>query len=120
MKCKYFTNRLHTIIAYDECLHKLKDCANGGLLHVLLDNGNYEDKNILSCLQNCITNPDREESELGKLICTEYLKLSIEQRRILYLKDFDGFENLRFGYCCNNGDCKNCIIEKGENRTYDE
>ena len=82
-KCKYYTPHLETVKKYVKCLYQIEGCSCGGLLHILLDDDNYEDEDILFCLKECLNHPEREESKLGILICEEYLKLSMPQRTML-------------------------------------
>lgn len=104
--CKYYHKHLETIREYIGCLYSLEDCCTGGLLHILLDDNNIEDHHIEWCLKQCEEHPEQEESEIGKLICKEYLKLSMQQRRLLC------HDYLPFPGC--NGNCENCYIEKGD------
>lgn len=101
MNCKYYNPHMETIIEYCRCLYELDGCACGGLLHILLDDGNYRDDDILFCLNLCITNPDEEESDIGILICKEYLKLSMDERNVLqhYWNGFNSRDCLGFENC---------------------
>lgn len=82
MVCKYYNKHMDTILEYCKCLYKLDGCACGGKLHIVLDDNNIEDTHILFCLNECIKHPEEEESEIGKLICMELLKLSMEERKV--------------------------------------
>ena len=104
--CKYYHKHLETIREYIGCLYGLEGCCTGGLLHILLDDNNLEDHHIEWCLKQCEEHPENEESEIGKLICKEYLKLTIPQRRLL-CHDYLPFPG------CNWG-CENCYIENGD------
>ena len=104
-ECKYYDSHLETIAEYIRCLYNLDGCCTGGLLHVLLDDDNYDDKNILLCLKKCLLNPEKEESKIGQLICEEYLKLTIQQRRLLCKPYING------GYCLEK--CEKCFVEIG-------
>lgn len=101
MKCKYYDKHLDTIREYIGCLYNLEDCCTGGILHILLDDNNYDDDDILYCLNECIKNPGKEESVIGKVICEEYLKMPMEQRRLLTYKYIGHFD-------CMRNDCK-CV-----------
>lgn len=105
-KCKYYNPHLETIREYISCLYRLKECGSGGLLHILLDDDNYDDDSIAFCWKECIQHPEREESKLGQLICEEYMKLSMPERRLLCSCGW---------YClreeCN---CDECYIEIGD------
>lgn len=102
-KCKYYNKHLETIKEYISCLYELEGCGCGGLLHILLDEDNYDDDDIAHCWKNCIQNPEREESKIGVLICEEYMKMSMQERRLLCVGQYDCFEY----------DCKDCFIENG-------
>lgn len=101
--CKYYNPHMETLLWYCKCLYKLKNCAAGGMLHILLDDNNIDTDDILFCLNECITHPEKEESELGILICKEYLKLSFEERLF-----FDSIWNGMPKECMEMTECKNC------------
>ncbi len=107
-KCKYYNKHLETIREYIGCLYGLDECSTGGLLHILLDDDNYDDDGITFCLKECLRHPEREESKIGQLICEEYLKLNMEQRRLLT----PGYIGNWLCYC--NGNCEQCFISCGE------
>lgn len=109
MYCKYYDKKLEVIRAYIECLYSLEGCCTGGMLHILLDDDNYDDDNIAYCLSECIKNPSKPESKIGKLICEEYLSLPMEQRRLLRGEYIGHF-------CCltKHLTCKHCLIETGD------
>lgn len=110
MNCKYYSEHLETVREYIRCLYSLSGCGSGGLLHILLDDDNIDDDDILFCLKECIQHPDREESKIGQLICEEYLELSMEQRRLL--------TNTYRGHwgCYALGGCGQCFITTGEEK----
>ena len=100
--CKYYKPRMNTLLEYCKCFYKLEGCICGGPLHILLDDNNYRESDILFCLKECLNNPEHEGSDLGILICKEYLKLSKEERTY--------FNHLWNGWELN-GDClgyENC------------
>lgn len=102
-KCKFYNPHMDTIYEYCKCLYRLDGCICGGSLHILLDDDNIDTDDILFCLNECVTHPEEEGSELGVLICKEYLKLSLRERYFL-----DSMWN-GMGYdCINNGDCSSC------------
>lgn len=106
-RCKHYTPHLQTIKEYISCLYAIDGCCTGGMLHILLDDDNIDDDSILFCLRECIKHREREDSGIGKLICEEYLKLTIPQRRLLmspYILDFQ----------CQYVGCKECYVENGE------
>lgn len=108
-RCDYYTPHLQTMKEYIGCLYRLEGCCSGGLLHILLDDDNIDDDSVLYCLTECIKHPEREESKIGKLICEEYLQLSMQERRLLlrsYIMSFD--------CCCQETGCEGCFINTGE------
>lgn len=111
-QCKYYTKHLDTIREYISCLYKLEDCCTGGLLHIVTDDGNLENNDIKWCLDECRNHPECEESEIGKLICNELLKLSMEQRRLVYKPEWviDAF--------CKGHDCCDACPIHNENYTF--
>lgn len=108
--CKHYTLHMDTLHEYCKCLYKLPDCASGGPLHILLDDNNIDTDDILFCLNECITNPDNEGSKLGALICEEYLKMSMTERRI-----FDWYWNGWDLVCTSGGNCSDCKYIKEDN-----
>lgn len=102
--CKYYKPRMATLLEYCKCLYQLEECGCGGNLHILLDDNNYRDSDILFCLNECIKHPEREESELGILICKEYLRLSKEER-IVFDNIWNGRESVD---CLGFENCKGC------------
>lgn len=113
-ECKYYNKHLETIKAYISCLYKLDDgnCCTGGLLHIVTDDGNLEDDHINWCLEECNKHPEREESEIGKLICRELLKLPMEQRRLVYMEDW-----MVTATCDKN--CDSCPVHNDDVDIYD-
>ena len=111
-KCKYWNDHMNTIIALIGCLYDIEGCSCGGLLHVMVDDDNLDDSTIAWTLAECLKNPSKEESGIGKLICEEYVKLSMEERRLVnnhcdYITDD--------GYCyLNCQGCEKCYVETGE------
>jgi len=99
--CKFYNKHLKTIEEYIHCLYSIEGCESGGMLHILLDDDNYDDDDVLYCLQECIKHPEREEAAIGKMICEEYLKLSNEQRSLLRYST-DGWHE------CSIQECEKC------------
>lgn len=107
-KCKYYNSHLDTVREYIGCLYNIDGCITGGMLHILLDDDNYDDRSIIFCLKYCLQNPHKEESKLGVLICEEYLGLSLQERRLLCIPYINEFS------CLNNKGCDQCFIETGD------
>lgn len=104
--CKYYHPHMETIKEYVYCLYSLEGCNCGGMLHILLDDNNINDDDIIYCLKEFLSHPEREESKIGVLICEEYLKLSIEQRILLINLLSDSSHTCI--YCITKGDCEKC------------
>lgn len=104
MKCKYYKKHLDTIRKMIDLLYSLENCQSGGCLHLLLDDYNVDDDDIKFCLKQCGDNPEKEEAELGKAICYEFLKLNRNERYLIFYGD-NNFN------CCNEQDCYCCGIE---------
>lgn len=83
--CKYYNKHLKTIKEYIHCLYGLEGCSCGGLCHIVVDDGNYDNNSLSWVLNECEKeeNKNREELEITKLICNELLKLSINERALL-------------------------------------
>lgn len=94
---------MDTIREYIGALYNLEGCSAGGLLHILLDDDNYNDDDICWCLKECLNHPEREESKkIGKLICEEYLSLPMEKMRLLcstYIGHYSCFDCSRHNEC---------------------
>lgn len=104
-RCKYYSPHMKTVRAYVQCLYDIEGCECGGLLHILLDENNITDSDILYCLKSCIENPEREESRIGQIICEEYLKLSVEQRSLL-VDILEGDDDI---FCYDYSECHRCL-----------
>ena len=87
--CKYWNPHMNTVLEYCRCLYKIDGCGAGGSLHILLDDDNYDTDSVVFCLKECLAHPEKEESELGRMICEEFLKMSIKER-ILFLNVWTG------------------------------
>lgn len=108
-QCRLYHKHLDTIREYISCLYHLEDCCTGGLLHIVLDDFNLEDGDIQWCLEQCESNPEKEEAEIGKLICKELLKLPMSERRLVC--EWNWRITL---YCRNPTKCSECYIETGK------
>ena len=105
--CKHYKPIFRILHAYCKCLYELEGCGAGGMLHILLDDNNYEDRDIFYCLKLCFENPQEPESDLGIFICREMIKLTL-QERCLFLNMWNGMSVA----CKNGGMCKNCITDE--------
>lgn len=102
--CKFYNSYMDTLLEYCKCLYRLDGCAAGGPLHILLDDNNIDTDDILFCLNECLTHPEENGSAIGALICTTYLRLSMEER-----KCFDSIWTGMPKECLCMGDCENCL-----------
>lgn len=103
--CKYYNEHINTVRAYIDCLYQITGVYNGGLLHVMIDDKNVDDSIVRWTLERCKVEKE-EESEIGKLICEEFLKLSMEQRRLV-IEEEDNITCYTV-ICCPN--CEECPI----------
>lgn len=108
--CKYFKPNMKTLAVYCSALYELEGCAAGGLLHIVLDDYNYEDGHLLWCLKECRKHPENEESELGALICIRLLDMTMEERDVFF-RYWSGGEDIVM-YCVFAGDCKECLTNR--------
>ena len=106
--CKYYNKHLETISLYLDCLYAIEGCMCAGILHTMISDDNLDDETIKWTLQQCEEHPEREEAEIGKIICKEFLKLSIPQRRLVQVTIF------RDSKCSDLNNCKYCYIEVGD------
>lgn len=84
--CKFYNKHLETIKEYISCLYELEGCNCGGICHIITDDNNIRDCDMEWVLNECEKdeNKDREEIELAKLICKELLKLTVQERVLLF------------------------------------
>ena len=105
-RCKHWAPIMPILLEYCQCLYNLEGCGAGSNLHILLDDDNYSDKDILFCMKECIQQPEAPESKIGILICEEFLKLTLEER-CLFLNMFNGQS------CdCSKFVCDDCITNE--------
>lgn len=107
--CKYYKPKLKAIVIMIHALYEMEGCGCGGICHVILDNDNYDDHTIECVLKDCQKeeNQDKLEIELAEAICKALLKLSMQERALI----FSGFYS---SYLCDmNNRCNKCSIEKG-------
>ena len=107
MRCKYWNENIERVKLLVEVLYDdLEECT-GGLLHIVLDDGNLEDEHILWCMAECNSreNWDRHDRFLCERIAKELLNLSMEERRLVYQQSC--------GWNCD-GKCDLCPIVTGD------
>ena len=103
-RCRYWDEDIDRINLLVEILYEdLGECC-GGLLHIVLDDGNLENDHIQWCLEECDKreNWDRPDRLLCRRIANEMLGLTMEQRKLVYYSN--GFD-----LKCNRK-CEECPI----------
>ena len=80
--CKYYNSNMKTLCEYCKALYRLDGCGCGGPLHILLDDGNYNDHDIQFCIDECSKHPNDTVATLGTIICREYQKMSMKERAV--------------------------------------
>lgn len=105
-KCKYEDQKVTYV---NKLVHLLYDDLGescGGMLHIVLDDGNVDDDDIEWCIAyvNRTENRGRPDYYISMEIATKMLELSIKQRRLIYYTDI-GFS------CGEDCDCQTCVIE---------
>lgn len=100
-KCLYFKPEWVALKTLCETLYKIDGCGAGGLLHIVLDDNNIENRHIHYCLDQCAKNYYKPEANLGMLICYELLKMPMNERKV-----FDWYRCGSTLDCCGN--CKEC------------
>ena len=103
MNCKYWTQEVGEIVSLIKELYK-KEPA-GGMLHIVVDDGNLEDEHLQWCIDYC--NREENANRHDKLMCLDIanrmLELTYEQRVLVYYMEMS-FE-------CK-GDCMKCAVER--------
>ena len=99
--CRYFKPEWTALKKLCETLYEFPDCGAGGPLHILLDDDNLRDDDIMFCLEQCLKTIEKPGSVLGVHICHEYLKMPMRERML-----FDWYWCGSKLSCC--GDCSEC------------
>lgn len=102
--CMHYTPHLYTIMQLISCLYSLEGCCCGGLAHIVVDENNIDDDSIKCILEECDKEENKDHTERGlvKLICEELLKLSMQERVLLF--------SSYYCYRVCNGHCNDCAI----------
>jgi hypothetical protein len=106
--CKYFTPHLNTVKTLISTIYDIDGCSCGGMAHTLVDDNNFDDNTINRVLELCDEEEYqyREEKELVRLVCNELLKLTMQQRALIFKSYYHMIP------CFNN--CDKCSVEHGE------
>ena len=77
----------------------------GGMLHIVLDDGNLDDDDLQWCIEYCNReeNTDRHDKKICLEIAHRMLGLNREERLLIYYQ-WDG------EFC--GGNCEQCVIER--------
>ena len=107
MNCKYNSKMVEYVGKLVKLLYEdLGECC-GGLLHIVVDDGNLEDEHIQFCIDEC--NKEENLNRSDRYICLEIahkmLKMNEHERRLVYYNDI--------GFHCGK-ECENCAIEHEE------
>lgn len=106
MLCKYFQKEtMHDLLVECTRLYLKPGCGAGGLLHILLDDDNFDTDSINFCLEACRAHPERPESKLGEEICLKYLEFTLEERAA-----FDSYWCGQDMQCPECDNCEGCDI----------
>ena len=104
--CKFYKKDFfEDLLAECRAFYELPECGCGGPLHILLDDDNFTDDDILFCLDQCCDAEDPEVKNLGLAICHRYLLMSDYERSA-----FDWFWNGNDLVCKRDGACEGCYI----------
>ena len=101
MVCKYFNKNVVCVRKLVDYLYNDLGERSGGLLHIVLDDGNLEDEHIKYCL-NYIEEPentDRKDKQICLEIAKTLLKMSMYERNLVYYDE---------ALC--QGNCQKCVI----------
>ena len=103
MNCKYWSQDVDDVVELIKELYKIEGA--GGMLHIVVDDGNLETDHIQWCIDYCNQeeNADRRDKELCLKIAHKMLQMSYEKRVIAY------YMSHRF-QC--NGNCEQCAVHR--------
>lgn len=107
-KCIYWSEEVKEICSLVKYLYDDLHEGAGGLLHIVLDDGNIDDDDLQWCLERCNReeNRDRHDRDVCIEIAQRMLNLSREQRTLIYYQ-WDG------EFCSDN--CDECVITEKDN-----
>lgn len=106
--CKYYTEKMSQLV--DKCrkLYQYPGWSAGGVLHIVLDDDNFEDEDLNHCYTNCRKRVLEPAYALGADICLDLLHMSMTERYI-----FDWIWNGWDGVC-DSDSCESCGYCKEE------
>lgn len=105
MRCGYHNIVMDELLQLCKHFYTLEGCAAGGPLHILLDDDNLDDDDILFCANQCAEHPDLYIRTCGMIICMGYFQMSMIERKI-----FDWYWNGNSLECHHDGACGECRL----------
>ena len=107
MKCIYWIKEVEEVCKLVKTLYDDMGEGCGGMLHIVLDDGNIDDDDLQWCIEYCNReeNADRHDKSICLEIAHRMLNLSKEQRMLIYYQ-WDG------EFCSDN--CDECVITSEE------
>ena len=102
--CKYNTENVDYVLKLVALLYEDLKERCGGMLHIVLDDGNIDNDDIQWCIEYCNKeeNNDRPDKYLCLEIAHKMLKMNEYERRLIYYR----------GMIQCNRNCEECVIEK--------
>jgi hypothetical protein len=103
MKCKYWSQDVEDVVELIKELYKIEGA--GGMLHIVVDDGNLEADHIQWCIDYCNQeeNANRQDKELCLKIAHKMLQMSYEKRVLAYY--------MPHRFQCN-GNCEQCAVHR--------
>ena len=107
MRCRYWSEEIGEICSLVKYLYDDLHEGAGGMLHIVLDDCNIDDDDLEWCLEYCDKeeNRDRHDKEICIEIAQRMLRLSREERMLIYYQ-WDG------EFCGEN--CDKCVITRDD------
>lgn len=109
-RCKFYKKHVfEDLLAKCKEFYTLPGCGCGGPLHILLDDDNITDEDILFCIGECERETNKTVKVLGLAICHSYLLMSNYERMA-----FDWYWNGSDLVCKDMTKCDQCDILREE------
>jgi hypothetical protein len=105
MECKYWTTEAKRVCVLVKVLYEELGERAGGLLHIVLDDGNLEDEHIQWCIEYC--NREENANRIDKDICFEIAQRML---RLNYIERVLVYYQWDTKFC--GGDCTKCVITR--------
>lgn len=89
--------RIYLLNDMREVFYTLPKCGAGGALHIMLDDGNLRDSDLIFCLKHLSKEENEIQRNLGTAIIHELMMLSPAQRRLWWeymdIKEIEAAKN---------------------------